>query len=212
MSGSKSPDFKPVVVLMDMQLLSGSITRIKEPLEKAFGRGLPQMDFVGWLVMLCAEAGIEGSDNEIQVLMVCDRKSTDIGILMPSDIRQLDGMATQTECGEMQFALLPTEDMVTTDAMLLDTLQTLLGQGSIRQLMIVPNRIGVWDDVCAVVRKARMEAPDSRNIADVMLFELGESCEGGTTGIRRTNVLQSLSVALGFTPPPSEEKHQSDHN
>lgn len=199
MSGSKSPDFKPIVVLMDMQLLSGSITRIKKPLEKAFGRGFPQMDFVGWLVMLCLEAGIEGNGNEIQVLMVCDRKSTDIGILMPSDIKQLDGMATQTECGEMQFALLPTEDMVTTDAMLLDTLQTLLGQDSIRQLIVVPNRIGVWDDVCAVVKKARMETPDRQHAADVMLFELGESGEGGTAGIRRANVLQSLSVSLGFT-------------
>lgn len=199
MIGSKSPDFKPIVVLMDMQLLSGSIMRIKEPLEKAFGRGFPQMDFVGWLVMLCMEAGIEGNDNEIQVLMVCDRKSTDIGILMPSDIKQLDGMATQTECGEMQFALLPTEDMVTTDAMLLDTLQTLLGQDSIRQLIVVPNRIGVWDDVCAAVKEARMEMSDRQHTADVMLFELGESGEGGMAGIRRANVLQSLSVSLGFT-------------
>lgn len=212
MSDTKSSEFKPIVVLLDMRLLSGSITRIKEPLEKAFGRGLPQMDFVGWLVMLCDETGIEGNGNEIQVLMVCDRESMDIGILTPSDIKQLDGMATQTECGEMQFALLPTEDMVTTDALLLDTLQTLLRQGGIQQLIVVPNRIGVWDDVCAVVKEARLEASDSRHIPDIMLFELGESGDGGTAGIRRANVLQSLSVSLGFTMPPSKEKYTPDHD
>ncbi len=198
MNDNKTTDFKPIVVLIDTQALR-NVQRIKGQLEETLGRSIQPMDFVGWIELLCMEACVGDVGCEIQVLMICDKDNADISIVEPSDLKQLDGMATQTQSGEMQFALLSTEDMVSTDAMLLDTLQTLLRQNSLQHLLVVSSCISAWDDIHAAVEALKHEKSDgSQHIPDIMLFEFVKDGESGTSGIRRTNVGQSMSLAFGL--------------
>ncbi len=198
MNNSKSTDFKPIVVLIDLQALH-SVQRIKEQLEKTVGHSIKPMDFVEWVELLCMEACVGDVGCEIQVLMLSDKDSTDIDIVVPSNLKQLDGMATQTKSGEIQFAWMSTEGMTSIDSMLLDTLQILLKLNSIQHLLVVSSNVKAWDSINAVIEDRKHGEPDGgQHIPDIMLFEFVKDGESGTSGIRRTNVGQSMAIALGL--------------
>ncbi len=198
MNDNESTDFKPIVVLIDLQALH-SVQRIKEQLEKHVGHSIKPMDFVEWVELLCMEACVGDVGCEIQVLMLSDKDSTDIDIVVPSNLKQLDCMATQTKSGEIQFAWMSTEGMTSIHSMLLDTLHILLKLNSIQHLLVVSSNVKAWDGINAVVEDRKQREPDgSQHIPDIMLFEFVKDGESGTSGIRRTNVGKSMSIALGL--------------
>ena len=55
---------------------------------------------------LAMDAGLKGSDNDVQVLLVYDKQSGKLEHCLPSDLKnELDGVAFKASLGEFSFML-----------------------------------------------------------------------------------------------------------
>ena len=104
---------------------------------------------------LAMDAGLKGSDNDVQVLLVYDKQSGKLEHCLPSDLKnELDGVAFKASLGEFSFMAVPSEGFVSRGDLYLDLLQIVLNTAEVKKLIVVPFNINVWwlTDLSGVVK------------------------------------------------------------
>jgi hypothetical protein len=140
--------------------------------------------------------GQQAADAEIQVILVHGRQSTAMQNFTPGRYGELSGKAVRGRLGEMIFTAVQTEDMVSKDDLLLDTLRMVCQQKGVRRLMIVvPEQL--LDDVRQTLR--RHDSDDRRTTVFTM-----QPVQGGA--FRQELLGYSLMAALGISGKEIEEK------
>lgn len=130
--------FSENVMLIDVAFLNEMVHNVKTFMSEKIGRELPDLDLPAWLSYLALDAGLRGADNEIQVLMLHDGTSTDLTCCMPSNLKQLDGMACRTPLGEFSFVSVSAADIVSCEQLFFDLMNLALHSSEVKRLMLVP--------------------------------------------------------------------------
>ena len=113
------------------------------------------MDLALFTMYLAMDAGLKGSDNDVQVLLVYDKQSGKLEHCLPSDLKnELDGVAFKASLGEFSFMAVPSEGFVSRGDLYLDLLQIVLNTAEVKKLIVVPFNINVWwlTDLSGVVK------------------------------------------------------------
>lgn len=97
--------FAPHLLLLDVRILSETLSTIRRVLSARLGRTLPDLDLVSWLDYIALDAGLRpGTQGELQVLLVTHDLRTALPGVVPSSLSQFDGQACTSTLGEWNFS------------------------------------------------------------------------------------------------------------
>ena len=126
------------VVLIDAAFLNFVITDIKNYFEKTLQRSLQEIDLSLFTSYLTLDAGINEGKNEVQFLFVYDKESRHLQHCQPSDLQEeLNGVAFQSPYGEFSFAGVPSEGMVSREALFMDLLSVVSDSADVKRMIVV---------------------------------------------------------------------------
>ena len=92
------------VMVIDVAYLNFVINDLRKYFEPLLGRSLQTVDLALFTMYLAMDAGLKGSDNDVQVLLVYDKQSGKLEHCLPSDLKnELDGVAFKASLGEFSF-------------------------------------------------------------------------------------------------------------
>ena len=98
------------VMVIDVAYLNFVINDLRKYFEPLLGRSLQTVDLALFTMYLAMDAGLKGSDNDVQVLLVYDKQSGKLEHCLPSDLKnELDGVAFKASLGEFSFMADRTE-------------------------------------------------------------------------------------------------------
>ena len=101
------------VMVIDVAYLNFVINDLRKYFEPLLGRSLQTVDLALFTMYLAMDAGLKGSDNDVQVLLVYDKQSGKLEHCLPSDLKnELDGVAFKASLGEFSFMAVPSEGFV----------------------------------------------------------------------------------------------------
>ena len=190
------------VILADADYVDSVAFELTVNFERMLGRRIPHADLAQWTECVALDGGMklpdgqQAADAEIQVILVHGRQSTAMQNFTPGRYGELSGKAVRGRLGEMIFTAVQTEDMVSKDDLLLDTLRMVCQQKGVRRLMIVvPEQL--LDDVRQTLR--RHDSDDRRTTVFTM-----QPVQGGA--FRQELLGYSLMAALGISGKEIEEK------
>ena len=88
------------VMVIDVAYLNFVINDLKKYFEPLLGRSLQTVDLALFTMYLAMDAGVKGSDNDVQILLVYDEQSGKLEHCLPSDLKsELDGVAFKASLG-----------------------------------------------------------------------------------------------------------------
>ena len=126
------------VVLIDAAFLNFVITDIKNYFEKTLQRSLQEIDLSLFTSYLTLDAGINEGKNEVQFLFVYDKESRHLQHCQPSDLQEeLNGVAFQSPYGEISFAGVPSEGMVSREDLFMDLLSVVSDSADVKRMIVV---------------------------------------------------------------------------
>lgn len=126
------------VMLIDVAFLNFVVTDLKKYFEQVLKRPLQEINLTGLVSYLALDAGIEEGANEVQLLMVYDRESSELQHCSPSDLKEeLNGVAFKNQIAEFAFAGVPCEEMVTREELFLDLLNIVTDSADVKKLIVV---------------------------------------------------------------------------
>ena len=124
------------VMVIDAAYLNFVINDLKKYFEPLLGRSLQTVDLALFTMYLAMDAGLKGSDNDVQVLLVYDKQSGKLEHCLPSDLKnELDGVAFKASLGEFSFMAVPSEGFVSRGDLYLDLLQIVLNTAEVKKLI-----------------------------------------------------------------------------
>ena len=126
------------VMLIDVAFLNFVVTDLKKYFEKVLKRPLQEIDLTELVSYLALDADIKEGQNEVQLLMVYDKESSELQHCSPSDLTgELDGVAFKNQIAEFVFAGVPCEEMVLREDLYLDLLSIVTDSADVKKLIIV---------------------------------------------------------------------------
>jgi hypothetical protein len=128
------------VIIADADYIDSVAFNLIVNFERMIGRRIPQADMARWAECIALDGGLRGSDNQTQVVLIHDKKNTKMENFLPSDYeKDLNGKAFKDNVGEFLLSSFPVEEMVSKDDFLIDIVQTILSEKTIRRVMIIPD-------------------------------------------------------------------------
>lgn len=126
------------VMLIDVAFLNFVVTDLKKYFEKVLKRPLQEIDLTELVSYLALDADIKEGQNEVQLLMVYDKESSELQHCSPSDLTgELDGVAFKNQIAEFVFVGVPCEEMVLREDLYLDLLSIVADSADVKKLIIV---------------------------------------------------------------------------
>ena len=152
------------VMVIDVAYLNFVINDLRKYFEPLLGRSLQTVDLALFTMYLAMDAGLKGSDNDVQVLLVYDKQSGKLEHCLPSDLKnELDGVA------------LPSEGFVSRGDLYLDLLQIVLNAAEVKKLIVVPFNEEYGKEVENVLRECALEnAGHKEEAKDIVYFRMEE--------------------------------------
>lgn len=148
------------VMVIDVAYLNFVINDLRKYFEPLLGRSLQTVDLALFTMYLAMDAGLKGSDNDVQVLLVYDKQSGKLEHCLPSDLKnELDGVAFKASLGEFSFMAVPSEGFVSRGDLYLDLLQIVLNAAEVKKLIVVPFNEEYGKEVENVLRECALYNP-----------------------------------------------------
>ncbi len=130
--------FSENVILMDVAFLNEMVCGGKRFLEDKLGRELRRIDLPSWLSYMALDAGIRGSDNELQVLLVHNEDTYRLECCEPAGLKQLDAQACRTSLGEFAFSCVTPAKITSCEELFLDLMTLALDSSDVKCLLLLP--------------------------------------------------------------------------
>ena len=152
------------VMVIDVAYLNFVINDLKKYFEPLLGRSLQTVDLALFTMYLAMDAGVKGSDNDVQILLVYDEQSG-----------KLDGVAFKASLGEFSFMAVPSEGFVSRGDLYLDLLQIVLNSAEVKKLVTVPFNEEYGKEVEDVLKEFTAESSGRKeNAKDIVYFRMEE--------------------------------------
>ena len=135
------------VILVDADYVDKVAFDLIVNFERMIGRQIPQADMAQWLECVALDGGLRGSDNEIQVVLLHDKKQ--MANFLPGEFEELDGKAFSGQLGEFLISCIKVEEMVTMDDLFIDSMQIIANAAEVSRLIIVPDAEHIYNKVRA---------------------------------------------------------------
>ena len=164
------------VMVIDVAYLNFVINDLKKYFEPLLGRSLQTVDLALFTMYLAMDAGVKGSDNDVQILLVYDEQSGKLEHCLPSDLKsELDGVAFKASLGEFSFMAVPSEGFVSRGDLYLDLLQIVLNSAEVKKLVTVPFNEEYGKEVEDVLKEFTAESSGRKeNAKDIVYFRMEE--------------------------------------
>lgn len=144
------------VVLIDAAFLNFVIMDMKRYFEETLQRTLQEIDLSMLTTYLTLDAGIVEGKNEVQFLFVYDKDSNKLQSCQPSDLKnELNGVAFQSPYGEYLFASVPSEGMVSREALFLDLLSIISDSADVKKMIIISFNEEYGDKITTVLSEVK---------------------------------------------------------
>ena len=144
------------VVLIDAAFLNFVIMDMKRYFEETLQRTLQEIDLSMLTTYLNLDAGFVEGKNEVQFLFVYDKYSNKLQNCQPSDLKnELNGVAFQSPYGEYLFASVPSEGMVSREALFLDLLSIISDSADVKKMIIISFNEEYGDKVTTVLSEVK---------------------------------------------------------
>lgn len=144
------------VVLIDAAFLNFVIMDMKRYFEETLQRTLQEIDLSMLTTYLTLDAGIVEGKNEVQFLFVYDKDSNKLQNCQPSDLKnELNGVAFQSPYGEYLFASVPSEGMVSREALFLDLLSIISDSADVKKMIIISFNEEYGDKITTVLSEVK---------------------------------------------------------
>lgn len=164
------------VMVIDVAYLNFVINDLRKYFEPLLGRSLQTVDLALFTMYLAMDAGLKGSDNDVQVLLVYDKQSGKLEHCLPSDLKnELDGVAFKASLGEFSFMAAPSEGFVSRGDLYLDLLQIVLNAAEVKKLIVVPFNEEYGKEVENVLRECALEMPDIKKRQKTLFISVWRS-------------------------------------
>ncbi len=162
------------VMMVDVAYLNFVINDLKKHFEPLLGRPLQTVDLALLTMYLAMDAGVQGSGNDVQVLLVYDGQCGKLEHCLPSDLKtELDGVAFKADLGEFSFMSVPSEGFVSRGDLYVDLLQIVLNAAEVKKLIIVPFAEEYGKEVEEVVGETVAESAGRKeNAKDIVCFRM----------------------------------------
>lgn len=139
MENTSEIKFSETVVLIDSAFLNFVIRDVKAYFEESLQRPLCKIDLSVLITCLLLDAGLKEGENSIHVLMVYDKLSSRLLSCIPADlVKELDGVAFQSICGECLFSSITSEEMVSRGDLFIELLSIVLNSKDVKKVVIIP--------------------------------------------------------------------------
>ena len=144
------------VMVIDVAYLNFVINDLRKYFEPLLGRSLQTVDLALFTMYLAMDAGLKGSDNDVQVLLVYDKQF-------------------KASLGEFSFMAVPSEGFVSRGELYLDLLQIVLNTAEVKKLIVVPFNEEYGKEVENVLRECALEnAGHKEEAKDIVYFRMEE--------------------------------------
>ena len=140
------------VILVDADYVDKVAFDLIVNFERMIGRQIPQADMAQWLECVALDGGLRGSGNEIQVVLLHDKKQ--MANFLPGEFEELDGKAFSGQLGEFLISCIKVEEMVTMDDLFIDSMQIIANAAEVSRLVIVPDAEHIYNKVRAGLKDA----------------------------------------------------------
>lgn len=132
--------FAPVVMLVDAAYLGRVGRDMAAHFGPVVGRELPKADLAVLLECLALDAGIQGGENEIQVIFVYDALSERMDFCEPSGLaEELHGVAFKGCSGEFSLYSFQTSGMASREDLFMEALELLGESKEVSRMIAVPD-------------------------------------------------------------------------
>ncbi|MDO4161105.1 MAG: hypothetical protein Q4D41_11665 [Prevotellaceae bacterium] len=177
------------VILADADYIDKVAFDLIVNFERMIGRRINQADMARWIDCIALDGGIREGENNIQVVLIHDKKNGKLDNFAPSDYaNELDGKAFKDNLGEFVISALPVEDIVSKDDLFIDALSLVCEQKEVKRVMVIPDTEKIYDQV----RQTLHRVDDDKRIT---VFSM-QPMQGGN--FRQEILGYSLMSALGI--------------
>ena len=122
--------------------------------ERMLERRIPQADMARWVECIALDGGLRNGNHQTTVVLIHDKDMMTMENFLPGRLTdELEGKAFSGNLGEFSFTAPCGEGFVDKDTLMLDTLQTVLQDGKVKRVMVVPDE-AQYNNVREVLRKA----------------------------------------------------------
>lgn len=152
----------PNVILADADYIDKVAFDLSVNFERMLGRRIPPADMARWIDCVALDGGIREGDNDVQVILVHERKTSVLENFSPSSLDDdLNGKAFKDHLGEFCISSIAVEDeMVDKEHLFCDSLMHVCSQPEVKRVMVIPNGETYYDGV----RHALKDADDEKRI------------------------------------------------
>ena len=185
------------VILADADYVDNVAFDLTVNFERMLGRRIPQADMAKWAECVALDGGLREGEHEVQVILIHQGQNRRMKNFTPGSYEEeLNGKAFRGRLGEFTITAVQTEDMVSKEDLLQDTLHLVCQQKEVKRLMVItPDEM--MDGVRQTLR--RLDSDERRTTVFTM-----QPTQGGS--FRQELLGYSLMAALGITAKEIEEK------
>ena len=152
---------KKIKFAQNVMLIDASyIDKVGNDMKTHFGailhRSLPKADLALLLECMSMDAGIEGNDNEIQVVFIHEAGVNSFTFCTPSQFTtQLHDMAFRGSNGEFSLYSFQTSDMAQREELYKESLQLLCESKDVKRMILVPDEASMGNKVYELISKEK---------------------------------------------------------
>ena len=160
--------------------------------ERIIGRRIPKGDISLWAVCAALDGGVRPGENEVQVVLLHDRKNSKMENFVPSSyVQELNGQAFKDpQFGEFAFADIATGEFAGNGITMLDILRNLLEHKEVKRIVIVPDDSD--EDTMVALRSVLRNADDDKRITMLNMQPItGFDCKQEILGY---SVMKALGI------------------
>ena len=138
------------VIIVDAECIDNTAFHLTVNFERMLERRIPKADFAHWLDCIALDGGIREGENNIQVILLHDKKSKQLNNFTPSNFEEeLNQKAFKDHLGEFVISSFPYEEIVEKDALFTDITSTICNHANVKRVMIIPNheKEALWNNL-----------------------------------------------------------------
>lgn len=189
------------VIIADADFIDKVAFDLTVNFERMLMRRVPKADFARWIDCVALDGGVREGDNQVQVVLIHDKKNAGLENFNPSDYRNdLNAKAFKDHLGEFTINTYPVENLVSKSDFIAEAAQIACSQKEVKRVMVIPDDEEAYDKVRHALR--RIDDDGMR----ITLFAM-QPMEGGN--FRQEILGYSLMNALGIkgeeiSPSPAQ--------
>ncbi len=134
--------FSENVILIDADYIDNVVFNLTVNFERMLGRRIPKADLANWLDCIALDGGLQpANEQNIQVIFLHNEETTLLDNFAPSHLaNDINGKAFRDNMGEFSMETYSVKsDFTTKEDFYADTLQVLLDNEKVKNLMLIPD-------------------------------------------------------------------------